>query len=138
MKIYIAAHDQGLAKAAQAVLQSAGHEIVSSWLQRPFERTASYTQKQRTEIADLNEADVSECDVLVLLSGQNKYAGGKFVEAGIARALGKRVVVVGYRENMQLWASYINQVSTVEEVVTLLSENGDNIENMEVANAVGS
>jgi hypothetical protein len=65
--------------------------------------------------------DVMSCDVLVLIAGPDRYSGGKFVEAGIAIGAGKRVIVMGRRENMLLWNPDIDAVDTPDEVCALLN-----------------
>jgi len=57
-----------------------------------------------------------DCDALVLVAGKEKYSGGKFVEAGIAIGLGKRVVVLGRRENMLLWHPLVTSVEEPEDI----------------------
>jgi nucleoside 2-deoxyribosyltransferase len=96
-------------------LELADHEIVSRWVNMPFNPTESHTVDERKAIAKMDADDVAACDCLILLSGPAKYSGGKFVESGIALALGKRVVVVGARENMLLWHPAVEQIDDVRE-----------------------
>ena len=103
MKIYIASHSRWAALHVASVLRSRGHEICSRWINKPFNRVADYTEQEREVIATEDVIDVINCDSLVLVSGPDKYPGGKFVEAGIAIGLGKRVIIIGRRENMLLW-----------------------------------
>jgi hypothetical protein len=67
-------------------------------------------------IATEDVIDVINCDSLVLVSGPDKYLGGKFVEAGIAIGLGKRVIIIGRRENMLLWHPWCETVSSPEDI----------------------
>jgi nucleoside 2-deoxyribosyltransferase len=115
MKIYIASHDQELAQQAADYLELMGHELVARWVWYPFNPTETHTIQERKDIAQMDADDVADCDCLILLSGPAKYSGGKFVEAGIALALGKRVVVVGVRENMLLWHPKVEQIDDVRE-----------------------
>ena len=103
MKVYVACHSLGLALDQAELLKAEGHEIVSRWLQEPFLKTGEYTVEDRQRIASMDFDDIAACDMVLLIAGPEKYSGGKFVEAGIALGLGKRVAVTGGRENMLLW-----------------------------------
>ena len=101
MKIYLAASTskRGEMRYVRKVLTGFGHDVVSSWLDREF--PADYLQRptdQWPQWATQDLDDVSAADVLVLFSGGG--AGGRHVEFGYALAQGKRVYVVGSRENI--------------------------------------
>jgi len=100
MKIYIAAHDKELAEHKARELISKGYEVVSAWHSKEFLTTESYTVEERFDIAieDLNDIKLADC--VLLLSGPDRYSGGKFVEAGIAYGMNKPVFFCGRRENM--------------------------------------
>jgi hypothetical protein len=115
MKIYVACHSLERGKQVAEVLELKGHEIVSRWLNEPFNKTGTYSLSERHRIASMDADDVSSCDCLVLVSGPDKYSGGKFVEAGIAMGLGKRVVVLGFRENMLLYHPGIQEIEQISE-----------------------
>lgn len=121
MKVYVASHDRWAACHVASVLEAHGHFITSMWLYKEFNATQDHTVAQREEIAAEDVADVRRSDALVLISGPDKYAGGKFVEAGIAIGLGKQVVVIGRRENMLLWLPAIVSVGTPDEAASFLS-----------------
>jgi len=115
MKIYIASHSQRDAYAASFILKRDGFEITSRWHDNPdFLPTVSYTAEQRVAIAQEDFDHVTLADVLVILAGPEKYAGGKFIEAGIAIGQGKRVINVGRRENMLMWLPCIHSVDDTE------------------------
>lgn len=116
MKVYVASHDRWAASYVASVLSNKGHEIVSRWHSKEFLPTSEHTALERNAIAMEDVEDVRACDVLVLVSGPDKYSGGKFVEAGIALGLFRRVVVIGRRENMLMWHPLIQCVDTPEEV----------------------
>lgn len=122
MKVYIASHDQELAKEAAITLIDAGHFVTSQWLGRPFNRTATYTDKEKQAIADENISDLESSDALVLISGMERYPGGKFIEAGYAAGLNKPVVIIGRRENMQTWGSGFDLVDSAEGAAKRLAE----------------
>lgn len=115
-KVYIASHSKDLAIEARDVLVSKGCEVISTWLDGEFKRTAEYTEAERRDIAARDAAEVYRADMLVLIAGDQYFAGGKFVEAGIALGLGRRVVVVGRRENMLLWHPVVEQVDRVDDI----------------------
>lgn len=99
MKIYIASHSKELANAFASNLP-AGFAITSRWHSKEFLPTDHHSLGDRFEIAIEDANDIKRADALVLLSGPDKYSGGKFVEAGIAYGMGKPVYFVGRRENM--------------------------------------
>lgn len=115
MKIYVASHSRDLALDAAFVLRRAGHKIASRWHNKPFHPTSHHTPDECAAIAQEDYDDIVGADALVLVSGPDKYSGGKFVEAGIAIGLGKPVTVIGRRENMLLWLPSVRLVSTAEE-----------------------
>lgn len=116
MKIYVASHDRWAACHVAEILRSKGHVIVSRWHNKEFLPTTEHNEAERREIALEDFEDVTVSDALVLVSGPDKYSGGKFVEAGIALGQGKRVIVIGRRENMLLWLPSVDLVGSPEEV----------------------
>ena len=122
MKLYIASHSQDEGRAAAKLCEQAGHEVVSSWLHEDWNKT-TYSDAQRIAIAGRDESEVRMCDALLLLASPRRVAGGKFVEAGIAIGLGKRVYVAGHRENMLMWHPYVERFDSVEDFLTSLSRH---------------
>lgn len=116
MKIYVASHDRWAACHAASVLRGKGHEIMSRWHEKEFLATEAHTEFERALIAKEDVDDVTASDTLVLISGPDKYSGGKFVEAGIAIGQGKRVIVIGRRENMLMWLPSIECVPSPEDI----------------------
>jgi len=116
MKIYVASHDRWAACHVADVLKAKGHEITSRWHSQEFLPTEAHTELDRAKIAQEDVDDVSASNALVIISGPDRYSGGKFVEAGIAIGQGKPVVVIGRRENMLLWLPSIRCVSSPEDV----------------------
>ena len=51
----------------------------------------------------------------MLISGPDKYSGGKFVEVGIAVGLDKSVVVIGHRENTLLYLDDIHLYKSIND-----------------------
>lgn len=116
-RVYIASHDRGLALAAAEEITVAGLQLSCSWITAPMNATSTYSDADKQQIADQDEWDIAQANVLILLAGSEKYSGGKFVEAGIARGKGARVIIVGRRENMLLWATGYERYDTVAEAI---------------------
>lgn len=114
MRIYIASHSRELAEEAAAVFERKAYVVASRWHRKEFLPTEAHTEQERIVIAQEDYDDIASSDALILLSGPDKYSGGKFVEAGIAIGMGKPVTVVGRRENMLLWLPTVSVVETVE------------------------
>ena len=123
MKIYVACHERELAHSTAEVLSASGHEITSRWHNKAFHPMDFHSEVEREQIAQEDFDDISAADSLVLIAGPEKYSGGKFVEAGIALGMGKRVLVIGRRENMLLWLPQVVAVSAARDAArTLLTE----------------
>lgn len=121
MKIYIASHNQRIARRLAGVLKRAGHEITAHWLNQPFGPSNAFDETTCWRFANENFDDVRRSDALVLMAGPEKYSGGKFVETGYAHALGKHVLILGRRENVQCYGNHMKQVRTRAELCAALS-----------------
>lgn len=102
MKVYVAAPypRKDKARLACAVLHQQGLEPHCSWVKEPDHARSfeELTAGQCMEAAERDAREVRESDALLLLPGREGH-GAKFVEAGIALALGKVVCAIGEREN---------------------------------------
>jgi len=114
MKIYVASHCRWAAQHWADNLTSNGHVITSHWHSKPFLKTAAHTYKERVAIAQEDIDDIMTADALVLVSGPDKYSGGKFVETGIAIGLGYQVYVIGRRENMLMYAANVHDIEELK------------------------
>ena len=98
-----------------------GNGITSRWLNETgYGGTQSDVYRQQAAIRD--EEDVRRADQLILLAelpGIN-VPGGKHVETGIAIALGKKIHVIGRRENIFHWHPLIDFYSTIEEFLNAI------------------
>lgn len=121
MKVYIASHDSQSAESIAIDLLAAGIDVGSTWHRHPLPRTASLSGCARKAIAISDIEEIDACDAVLLESGPEKYAGGKFVEAGYALGRGKTVVVLGRRENLLLWHPSFLFAETVEHAVKRLT-----------------
>jgi len=120
MKIYVAACKQDKAQMMASTLDNNGFDIVSTWVYKVFKRTADYTEEEREAIAVRDTEEVKKADAMVLISDDEYYAGGKFVEAGVALGLGIPILVLGRRENILLWHKDVQLFNTREEVLAEL------------------
>lgn len=99
LKIYLAAPFADRPKMEQVAnrLKAAGHEVVARWVYGGEEGLT------RAAIAALDLDDVDACDTLVSFTfprGTLSTGGGRHVEFGYALARGKRLIVIGERENV--------------------------------------
>jgi len=83
-----------------------GHTVTTRWLEtewanRPDQSSAA-PPEYREKYAAIDMDDVRAADVLVAFTEApgDGSRGGRHVEYGMAAAWGKRLVVVGYRENL--------------------------------------
>lgn len=78
----------------------------------------------RLKFAEDDLADVQACDLLIAFTevprtgGRNR--GGRHVELGIAIGQGKRIMIVGPRENIFCWLPEIDQFDTWESCLATL------------------
>jgi hypothetical protein len=123
MKVYISSHDIEQAREVATALEQAGHMVVSNWHigTHSMKRTADMTDEEMRDKSRANEGNIALCEMLVLISSQEKVPGGKFVEAGMALGMGKRVTVVGRYENMMLRHPRAKLVNSIEELVASLA-----------------
>jgi hypothetical protein len=129
MKIYLAARyslKNEIREKAQDLI-NLGIEVTSSWLQEPHNPNI-----QLTEVSDeLNSfyarqdiEDIRRAEWLVLFSQSPTLPGvrgGRHVEFGYALGLGKKLMVVGPKENIFHHLPNVIQVDTWEKAVSILS-----------------
>lgn len=120
MKIYVACHCQKRAREVAEELFAAGFEITSRWLEQPFGPSDTFDDATRRRYAAENFDDVRNSDALVLVAGPARYSGGKFIETGFAYGLGKYVLILGRRENVQCYGNHMKQCETHAEVAATL------------------
>ena|ERR1035437_553516 len=131
MQVYLAAswsrktEIQGIAEELIAL----GINVHARWLFEPHTREAGCTEAQfLCERAEMDVADVRDCDVLVRfsddLSGLTVPAqlatGARMFEMALAREVGSRVLVVGGHQCIFDWLPDIVHVSNTIELQNLL------------------
>ncbi len=108
MRIYLASRysrrDEMRHLAAR--LRSLGHNITSRWLEaewanRPDSSSAAPAE-YREKFAQIDMLDVQVSDTVISFTEApgDGSRGGRHVEFGLAVAWGKRLIVVGHRENL--------------------------------------
>lgn len=99
MKVYISSHDKQYAADAAQDFRNNGCEVVSTWHDETGLAASTYDTRWWQQRLTENLEKIKTADRLVLLSGPDKYPGGKFVEAALAFANGIPVYCVGRAEN---------------------------------------
>lgn len=99
MKIYLAARfsDRPQMESVADQFKTLGHEITARWV---YGGEKGLTREQ---IALLDIEDVDACDAVVSFTqpyGSLNKGGGRHVEFGYGLAKGKRLVLIGERENV--------------------------------------
>lgn len=89
------------------ILEKNGVLVVSRWLDTDWERkedggSSAAPAEYRQEYAEIDMRDVLAADAVVCVTEPPRGGGrgGRHVEFGLALAWGKKLVVVGYRENL--------------------------------------
>jgi nucleoside 2-deoxyribosyltransferase len=118
MKVYVSAHGFWEAKYVADVLRSKGFKVVSEWhLDKPLLNMSDETKRAK---ATVNVSLISSADALVIVACNEFVPGSKFVEAGVALGLGKKVVVIGHRENMLMHHPAVHDVESPLEAAAYL------------------
>lgn len=117
MKIYIAASAPNVEKAREvaSLLRSWGYEPTSTWHDAGDVGYEQHGAKEHEieipeSMADkalLDEEHVRAADVLVIITGDTLTRGGRHAECGMAIALGKRVYLLGPREQVFHWHTLV-------------------------------
>jgi hypothetical protein len=88
-------------------LERIGHRVTSRWIEGGHllskEGSSQAHEQERARFAQEDYADLTRADWVISFTEQPRKTntrGGRHVEHGIALALCKRVLVVGYRENV--------------------------------------
>jgi nucleoside 2-deoxyribosyltransferase len=99
--VYVAAkyERQSEAKLLTMLLQAAGARIMSTWVDEPLAPDVS----EWTDYAKKDVNEIQNSSVLIVLTnqeGRRSTTGGHHWETGYAYALGKRIVLIGPKENV--------------------------------------
>ena len=105
MKIYLASRFSRIAEMAQhrATLEKLGHEVTSRWVTGVHDEVKAFQGRTEASFAEEDLTDVLKADVVISFTEppDNVYGrGGRHVEFGVALAMNKRLIIVGWRENV--------------------------------------
>jgi nucleoside 2-deoxyribosyltransferase len=110
-------------------LESVGVNVTSHWLTEESGQPLGNRER-----ADVDLADVDRADTLVRFTDPEFFeetwverrllSGARMVEMGYALAKGKRVIVVGGKQNVFDWLGNVTHVADVDELVRLLLQEG--------------
>ncbi len=121
MKIYVAASfpRRDEARLLGLALEDAGHEITSGWMM--LKGKSYFGDDWAGEVEAVRDLqDVRDCDVLVSITGDTESHGGRHSELGIALALGKRIIIVGPKEQVFHHHPHVEEVSGTSDVLESL------------------
>lgn len=130
MKIYLAGRygRREQLKQVREVLQKRGHVVTSRWLDTDWETpdgraTTSAPPEYREKYCLIDLEDVMAADVVINFTEASDSTagkrGGRHVEFGVAIAAGKRLIVIGHRENIFHWHPSVEFFATFEEMLSL-------------------
>lgn len=128
IKIYLASRheDRPDIVAVRSRLQEQGFIITSRWLTDQQPQINGLIEDNETDSLTVQTNDLEDidaADVLVVFSPKKAFGnstGGRHVELGYALAKKKKIVLVGYRENVFHWNPAVLCVRTEEALFKLL------------------
>lgn len=109
-----------------AELKELGIDVTAQWLGEAHAPNVPFGSRDPRELREFSQRDVDDiarADIFVFFSldpEQPTKRGGRHVEFGIAIATGKRIIVVGPRENIFHFLSQVEVVANWKEAVALL------------------
>jgi hypothetical protein len=110
-------------RAIGVTLVRAGHTITSSWVGGWHDGVPERT----SAIEDLHDLLDADCIVAFTEEPTEQVSwaarGGRHVEFGIAIAKGKRLCIIGPRENVFHHLPEVEQYATIEELVSGLADS---------------
>lgn len=127
MKIYLATlyAEKRVMQAWRDVLQHEGHLVTSRWIDGGHDLDMNAeTDAQRMQFAEEDLEDLENADCILMWNPpqlHGKGRGGRHTEFGYAIARGKRLIIVGERENVFHYLGEVHVVPTVDAALGLLS-----------------
>lgn len=127
MRIYLASRfsrkDELRGYAQQ--LERMGHSVTSRWLYGEHDVADEYamTVEEQALFAAHDLMDIEHADMLIAFTEpahSDASRGGRHVELGYALARQKRVIVIGYRENIFCCLPGVLYLETWQDLVTVL------------------
>jgi len=121
-RVFIAASYTRLKEAASlcAELERHGHIVVSTWIHEPsreyLQGDAAMERSAKVDFRDLQQAEVVVC-----LTGDNGTRVERHSEVGMALGTGKRVILLGTREQIYHWYPAVRVVNTIRRLIEVLA-----------------
>lgn len=125
--IYVAASFFRLKDAARlrAYLRAAGHGVNSRWIDGGAELAATgeyfSADAEMARYAAIDCEDVMAANTLVQITGDKQTHGARHSELGMAMATGKRMVLLGPREQIFHFHSAVRVVKDLAELLAVLA-----------------
>jgi hypothetical protein len=123
-RIYIAARygRRAQANALRVVLERIGHVVTARWVTGDHQGA----EDARAALEDIQDLDAADTLVALSETGEvpGQARGGRHVEFGYALAQGKRVIVLGPRENVFHHLPGVEVVANVDDLVRALAAVG--------------
>jgi hypothetical protein len=128
LKIYLAARysRRDELRAIASDLRRLGHTITSRWLDTTWEgkdatgsSAAPPEYREKHAVEDLEDVLAAELFIAFTEEPRSGGRGGRHIEFGAALAVGKRLIVVGHRENLFYHHPRVVYFPTVEEMMSL-------------------
>lgn len=118
-KVFITASNTYAAAYFAHVLEANGVKIMSGWHDNPepLKRSSELSETERKKIARDSVDCIKYSDYLLIISDPDMVPGGKFVDVGVALGAGKKVLLVGRRENIKMYHPDVIAVATIAEVL---------------------
>ena len=113
-------------QAVAAILRAKGIQVTSSWLNEHWDAGTTMDQippKELSEFAAQDLADIVSADTLILFSMDPMIPGvrgGRHVEFGYALGRGKRIIVVGVKENIFHYLLRVKHCTTIAELLNII------------------
>ncbi|HEY5870360.1 MAG TPA: hypothetical protein VI542_33135 [Candidatus Tectomicrobia bacterium] len=113
-------------------LEALGHTVTSRWIRGDHEiRTDGQAETDAWQVVwaqeDLQDLQAAECVISFTEPPQDvpgRSRGGRHVETGVALALNKMLVIIGYRENVFHWLPQVAFFETWDAYVETLRSQG--------------
>ena len=126
-KVYLASRykDRPTMLRWKTELECVGYKVTSRWINGSHEITTDATgDEDRQRFAKEDLADVVAAGIFLCHSDRSFFRsgrGGRHVEFGVAVATGKRIIMVGERENVFHWLPGVEVYPTIEKAIDSLT-----------------
>ena len=133
MKVYLAARYSRRDEMREIAdtLEKMGHVITSQWIDTNWEVTekgssaAPAEYREQHSVIDMGDVEVAECVISFTEEPRScRGRGGRHVEFGMAAAWGKRLIVVGHRENVFHHLPLVEFFGTTAEMLGSFASEG--------------